>query len=1618
MNAQELQQAGFSPEEIQAYQSRQRMELKTAGFTDMEIDAKYGPTPASPPSPPAAEINDFFNVGLEGVAFDPVDGVPQENFADVVHSWVRPWQAVGYSSAESLNRGMATFATHLDTISEYIEKKTGLQKGDFFTKAAQQYNENTEYWKKRVNEVGISFFQELVSEAAGGAVPGITEFLLNVPYAAVLGAAEAEKAGENEIGAAILRGAKRGILGAVFHAMGPLQQYLRAPTMGAVFGTQAALEGADSREIAKSVGTGALYSLVSPGGRYGLNELKENARSYFEKDAKRFEEFRAGVEPPPAEKTAQEGVTTGQEGKTEKPLTKYSVETIDAGTIEVAVIRNEDGSVRLFEPETGFMSSEYNKAFSTGKTDEELIKYHYEPQGVESVAPFVPSSAVATPEMPDIRSYVLSDMVEKVKIGEKGGFKQVNNEGEGWTTEGIPSTYPEWFREISKKHKLSKDQFLKLADKVESGKPLTDKQQKVWDDVERAADNLEKTEYSGLQEEIALAEQGFVPVKDKVMAGDLEVGDEVMIKGDVFKVREMNQEGEMVLEDGTAMTPDFFDQIKVDAIKKPGVEPALAFAPKANFRRMPEEGPEAAEPMSRSSIADFLRTNLDIPIKTGRFNDRALGIYKVESEVIRTKQANDIEVIAHEVGHALQKFLFPESKTQAGLGSRPFSAYKNELDPLATQPKAGQEVTPEGFAEFIRLYITDVKQAQAKAPAFYNYFESLLELKAPEVKEIFMEARQRYDLYMQQPALKRVLSQVSVGEKDPERKINFSELYTKTIDDLHPLEKIVKEMAGGEKIPAAKDPYKLARLLRGWHGKAEAFLKNKPFDFDTYKDIEGAKSLKDILAPVKDNLDEFRAYIVSKRAIELDNRQIETGILREDAERLVAEYDKKYSKTFEDLKEFQDRTLTYLKQAGLLEPKAYEKMRQANQDYIPFYRVFEEQKNGGTGSGLQARNPVKTIKGSWRDIQDPLESIIKNTFLYINLAEKNAVGRALVDLAKSKEGMGKFVEKIPAPMKGIEVKAEELQDWLKKVGLEGEMTPEMLESDSLMIFRPNAFMPKDNVIAVWNKGKRELYEVHPEVARVFQALDKETTNTVLKIISLPASWLRAGATLTPEFIARNPLRDQWSAFINSKYGFVPGFDTVRSIFSMAKKDDIYWEWKKSGADHSMLVSMDRDYLQDNLGDLLQQYPLRNVVRNPINALRILSELGEAGTRIGEFRRGVEKEGETKEGIQAAGFASREVTLDFSRVGAQTRAVNSIIAFWNAQVQDIDKIARQFKENPLGTSVKVAASITLPSVLLTIANHDDPRFKEISQWQKDLFWIVCTDKNVWRIPKPFTLGILFGSVPERVTSYILDQDPKAFNNILETLSRGFSPGFYPTMLIPLTENWANKSMFFDRSIVPRSREDLLPEYQYSEFTTETAKGLGRLIGKFPGMDRTGAASPAYIENLIRGWTGGLGKYALDIADLGLRATGITKKEYEAPTKTLADIPLIKAFSIRFPSSGAASIEEFYENFEKTNQVNKTFKVLIEKDRNPEAALRLLRESGMEDLNGVHKALGNMRNVIDLVYRNPSMTGDEKRQLIDTIYLQMIQIAKQGNVIHERFEEYRKNSPKAAELRGAE
>ena len=204
------------------------------------------------------------------------------SFANVMHKISRPFLSQGYNGAAALNRGLAGFSAHLDSISDFISISTGTEKGGVFEDAAKLYEKNADYWRKRAEDIGIGFVDELVSEAVGGFVPGVTQFSLDVasgltlPYMA--GAAKAAKRDESPFMGGILEAAKTGTLAALFRAMAPLKKYLQAPTMGTVFGLQemeSAPSGQKARGFAKGVGIGIGYSLVTPGGRMGLNEIKK-----------------------------------------------------------------------------------------------------------------------------------------------------------------------------------------------------------------------------------------------------------------------------------------------------------------------------------------------------------------------------------------------------------------------------------------------------------------------------------------------------------------------------------------------------------------------------------------------------------------------------------------------------------------------------------------------------------------------------------------------------------------------------------------------------------------------------------------------------------------------------------------------------------------------------------------------------------------------------------------------------------------------------------------------------------------------------------------------------------------------------------------------------------------------------------------------------------------------------------------------------------------------------------------------------------------------------------------------------------------------------------------------
>ncbi|MCH8268985.1 MAG: hypothetical protein IH846_15870, partial [Acidobacteria bacterium] len=765
-------------------------------------------------------------------------------------------------------------------------------------------------------------------------------------------------------------------------------------------------------------------------------------------------------------------------------------------------------------------------------------------------------------------------------------------------------------------------------------------------------------------------------------------------------------------------------------------------------------GSEAAMPMPKIGVEDLPRTPVvrrgeivsalakrlgELPIRAGLLGRRKpglLGYYKVKSEIVRLKDALDLPTISHEVGHHINKLLWGTGPG-GGLNTRVLRQFSNELSRLSYDPK---KPLLEGFPEFVRLYLTQPNQAKAGAPRFFEFFEREI-AKVEGLKDTLAEAQSQIRLYQQQPSVVKVLAHIRKDAPAPQRNI-WDRFYTHMIDQLTPVRRAVESMAErGAKPPTEQDAYQLARLHAGWAGKAEHFLKRGTFEPDTLR-ITG-KPLEEVLKPVRNRLDEFRAYLVSRRALELRARGKKSGVDVADARETVESLNREpgFRQAAEELYAYQDAVLQYLAKSGFASGEQLAVIKQLNRNYVPFYRFFEDvwakaPAQAGKQRFADLWQPVKRLKGSTREIIDPLESIVKNTYAFINLAERNRIAQALVEQARTTEGAGRWVEPLPAGRKPTTFRLDEIRRALEDAGIDlGEAgNLETIAS----VFRPTK-PAGENVISVWQKGKPAYYEVHPELYRALNALDAESSNILIRLLSMPARALRLGATaISPEFVIRNPLRDTMTAYAQSKHGFVPGLDTLRGVFHVLKRDDLYWEWKRAGGEHAAMVSLDRTALQGSLNDLLSTR-MRWAAKHPIEALRIFSEATEVATRVGEFQRARQKGASPR----AAAFASREVTLDFARIGASTRAMNSITAFWNAAVQGTDKFARIHKENPGRAMAIGVAGITVPSLILYAINRDDPVYQELPRWQKDFFWLIPTKGTPLEkqtpfipIPKPF------------------------------------------------------------------------------------------------------------------------------------------------------------------------------------------------------------------------------------------------------------------------------------------
>lgn len=972
-------------------------------------------------------------------------------------------------------------------------------------------------------------------------------------------------------------------------------------------------------------------------------------------------------------------------------------------------------------------------------------------------------------------------------------------------------------------------------------------------------------------------------------------------------------------------------------------------------------------PVTRQGIVDYVNRLFNATVRYGRTEKGARGQFNTLSHVIRTQNFAEPRVIAHELGHFLdERFHFSEAPEYAGellhlVDDRFGKGGYSDLD------MSGR--LAEGFAEFFHDYVTDRAQARRNAPGFYNYFEKKLH-QDPKLTGATNKLTKVMYQWNHQGAVARVKGHISFasdstgfqGLKNMMKDGTFGEagkkawsrLYTEAVDELHPLSDVVADVEKriGRKLPFASNPFLNAWAARGWAGKAITLLQHGDPE-------RGIPALKDIFHSVgKKNLKDFSAFLVALREKDIYdfNSKLQKGeegaALKAtmdpiDAGMTIRELAKKHPEFVEaakNLYRFQQHLIDELVKEGMLSAKAAADMRKRWPHYVPFQRIVD----GIDASSVEGKkfvnvgNTIQKFKGSSRDIVDPLESVISNTFRVVSAIERNKVGQSFVNLSKMK-GMGDLCEEVKGTPKAT-----------------------------------------DSTFYVWEGGKKKTYATSPELLKALKMTNEEGMSMWVKILRVPAGFLRSGATLSPEFILRNPVRDMISASLYSKHGFIPVWDTMRGLSLYLKKGKEYWDYMNSGAAQSAMVSLDRDYLHGQMRDLLKKKSVLSMCANPIEALRAFSEATEMATRLAEFD--LAKKGYTGIGNRLfgkerkplsnveAGIESRDITLDFGRHGKHTQSLNQTVAFFNAAIQGTDKMVREFKAHPGQMTMKTFMGITVPSLVLWYLNKDDPRYQELPQWQKDIFWVIPGKDTLYKIPKPFELGILFGTVPERMMQFMYDKEKgrngPGFKGLGSSIWENLAPSIIPTGFLPLAEWLSNYSFFLNRNIVPLSQSKLPDRQQYGPYTSYLARKVGDAFN----------LSPRKIDNTIQDVGGNLAALGNSIID---KAAGLAEKR---PAKRWSEAPGVRGFTAT-PYASSDSVQRLRDDYSQQEKLFNEFKMTRQKPEGYDAAKYVRYKNAMDAMQRTYKA---QKKVMD----SERLSSEEKWERIDRIKMQQTNIARRA------------------------
>ena len=756
---------------------------------------------------------------------------------------------------------------------------------------------------------------------------------------------------------------------------------------------------------------------------------------------------------------------------------------------------------------------------------------------------------------------------------------------------------------------------------------------------------------------------------------------------------------------------------------------------------------------------------------------------------------------------------------------------------------------------------------------------------------------------------------LTLGEKVGNAWMDIRQQY---LDKNAPVNDLEERIAEGRPIDSAQSPKVLREISRVSGERAGLMVNDGMIDFEGDRSGPG---LTEILNPFKDDIDGFWAYAVSRWAVEKEAQGLETGVDINAAKAVVKGGHNQYEPSFNQLVDWQNGTLSYLHEAGILSDETFAKLVEENKARIPGYRAGKENNGGGQGF-----NPVKEFKGSELQVKDVLSSLVHDAFLRVELANAARYSTAVGDLGVE---AGEAVEGPRTQAIKFDLNLDELE----RLGAD-----QVAEGDSAIWRSINRTLAPDESMSV-RDGKATIVKWDdPAIPALLRGYDQPTLSFLQKVVAGLTRVQKAMIVYDPTFPIRMKIYDIPQQFITNPGFSNPFFQFLEGFGHTVVRDSVWRDAVNRGVVHDVFGRVTRDAYTQNMMKGLEdpafttgiRNGLENAAKAPLRALKYWSSLFYQASEVGNM---AARDRANPDKLRNAAEATQASFPQPGRSGSRTRLINQIQPFMTAYVNGIEQTAKAQlgigstvggqKYSPVGFTLKALAAVTAPVLATYFLNKDKEWYKNTPDWQKDnglLFPPVEPGGSPIFLKYPPVISFLYGALPRRIAEAIDAHDPGAMS---KGVGQSFAWSFAPpgglinyNIALPIVEKIANFSFHRGAPLNPAALSGPtgpMPAEQFTPYSTETAKTLAYGLSNLPLL-RDFKLTPPEIDNFIHSWGGSI---APAVIQYGEQALG---QHPELPTQHWEDLPGASSFFARNTGASAVPVHDFTDAMDKVAQVH--------------------------------------------------------------------------------------------------